>query len=211
MKKSLIILYFCLGCILSHGQTDIDKESVKWDRIKKIDYYHISTGIRVGGYNNALFALSLSSGFGTYRNLFNMDYGLQYSIVNPLGLGRSEQVSLQQIPLFVLVKINFFRQKDYCFFIGAGFEYVFCLSSKHYVDSDYTTDYHIGNSHSCISSKGGVRFENLEISVGCNYRLSPAFDQKYIYESVGYDYKGLKDYTFERFFFDLNIVYHFDL
>jgi hypothetical protein len=214
MKNKIIILFlFLLSSLASHSQSGSSIEDIRQQRLRKIDYYHLSFAFSAGGNVNHFAGIQLSAGFGSFRNFINADFGLRYNVMNPISYSDDERLSVHLLPLFVSMQINVFSFNNNSIFLGTELEYAISLQTRHhYPDGNhYDTDNKAGNNHFTLSGKIGAKIVNWEIYIKANYLLGPAFNQKYIFESTNYDYMLLKESLFERWQIGLAVVYHFNL
>ena len=58
-----------------------------------------------------------------------------------------------------------------------------------------------------MSAKLGVRLSRMDINIHYCYDLSPAINQKYIFETAKFDYDYVKANLYERYRIGLSISY----
>lgn len=180
-------------------------------RLDKIDYYHVGVGLDIAANCNYQLAPKMYVGIGSERNLFNINLGLKAAIVNPARASRTEYIRYYALPLFAEASANVFRWKGGSAYIGGGVSYVAALGADHHVGNGLTTheSYAIVNDRFSWHGSLGLRIRSWDVSGYYEYDLSPAFDQKYVYESFDYDYYELYNSIFERWRVGVSLVYNF--
>ena len=190
-----------------------ERDNIRWQRTHKIDYYHLSGGFLAHGGVNGDVGIQLSSGFGTHRNLLNMDYGVRYMWLNPLNVGNAELLSQYQLPLFLSGQVNVARMSNSSLFVGGEVEYVLSMLSWYrYGDGAISVrDKGLNNDHWTVAVCVGMRMKCFELAATVSYDLGPAFNQKYVFESREYDYESLRQSLRARYLVGLSLLYHFAL
>lgn len=202
----LTFLFFTLS-----AQTDSSQEAVRRQRISRIDFYHVSVGASVAMNRNYSVGPQISFGVGSFRNILNADVGIRYLFEGAFLQREAERVSLQQLPLFVSLNVNAIRWRTGCFYLGAEMAYIPTVVAQHRLpDGQLISDIHIGKNHFTPAAKLGFRQGDCDFSLFYEYDMKPSFDQKYIFETVGYDYDALKYSIFERMRMGLRFLYHFN-
>jgi len=209
MRFKILICVIWMSNMLAWGQNQKEQQVVRQKRIAMIHAHHIGMGVDANMYRNVHLAPRIFYGFGSYRNIFSFDVGAQYTFSHPLSVTNDEKVTAHYIAPFVAANIHFVKWNSGCAYAGAEFAYHFAISGDHYSPSSpiIVRDIHIGNHHSTIRAKAGVRFENWDLNAHFEYDLAPALNQKYIFESINYDYPSLKYALFERWRIGVAIAY----
>lgn len=194
------------------AQSVDDPAAVRNKRISHIDFYHVSVGASVAMNRNYSFGPQLSFGVGSYRNILNADVGIRYLFEGAFLQRGAERVSLQQLPLFVSLNVNAFRWRTGSFYLGAEMAYTPTVFAQHRLpDGQLVSDIHIGKNHFTPVAKLGFRQGDFDLCLFYEYDMKPSFDQKYIFETVGYNYDALKFSVFERMRMGLRFLYHFNI
>lgn len=202
----LTFLFFTLS-----AQTDSSQESVRRQRISRIDFYHVSVGASVAMNRNYSVGPQLSFGVGSFRNILNADVGIRYLFEGAFLQRGAERVSLQQMPIFVSLNVNAFRWRTGSFYLGAEMAYTPTVVAQHRLpDGQLVSDIQIGKNHFTPAAKLGFRQGDCDLSLFYEYDMKPSFNQKYIFETVGYDYDVLKYSIFERMRLGIRFLYHFN-
>lgn len=213
MKLLNIIVLLLLVPSSLFAQTPQEMEGVKSKRFNRIDMRHIGVGLETGVYENLYIGPKLFYGLGTFRNLFNMDGGLKYIYLRSLNNKYEESISVQFFSVFCSLNINPIRWNSGCMYLGGETSYnVVAAASHKEISSDVVThDYHIGNNHFVARGKIGARFDFWDINVYCDYNMAPSMNQKYIYESVDYNYDKLYATIHERYRIGVSVSYFIPL
>jgi hypothetical protein len=211
MNRLGVLLWMVLLVWSVSAQTDDSQEAVRRQRISRIDFYHVSVGASVAMNRNYSLGPQLSFGVGSFRNILNADVGIRYLFEGALLQRGAERVSLQQLPLFVSLHVNAIRWRTGSFYLGAEMAYVPTVVAQHRLpDGQLVSDIHIGKNHFTPAAKLGFRQGDCDFSLFYEYDMKPSFDQKYIFETVGYDYDALKYSIFERMRLGIRFLYHFN-
>lgn len=205
----LIIIFHLFAVLHVTAQTDPEKAAKRMERLRNVDYTHVGIGVETGGNKNWFVGPKVFYGIGSYRNTLNADIGISYLLTNPLGSNSNERIMLQQLPVFANLHLNIVRWPKGCMYIGGEVSYHLCVGSSHVLPAfDITeADAQIGRHYLSLAPCIGVRTDRLDIGAFCEYRFSPAVNQKYIFESQEYDYDVLHDSVFERFWVGLSVSY----
>ena len=195
------------------AQSFKEMEGIKSKRFNSIDMRHIGVGLETGVYENLYIGSKLFYGLGTFRNLFNMDGGFKYLYMKSLNNKHEESISAQFFSVFYSLSINPIRWDSGCMYLGGETSYnVVAAASHKEISSDVVAhDIHIGNNHFVARGKIGARFDLWDINLYCDYNLAPAMNQKYIYESVDYNYDKLYATIHERYRIGVAVSYFIPL
>ena len=193
------------------AQTQQEQFSLRQLRFNHIEYYHVGVGIEAGINENFLVGPRACVGIGSYRNLFCADVGLKLLWENLFTSSTKECVSQRQLPLFVSASVNALRWHRSAVYIGGEFAYHLQMGATHQLSDGKTSysDNQLANNHTSVSMKLGARLNNWDFCLFCQRDLSPAFNQKYVYESADYDYDTLHSTIFERMRFGICANYLF--
>ena len=208
---ALYALLFVLGRSISYSQTGTDRERILNRRLEKIGFYHLGLGIDVAGYKNYMFAPKVQFGIGSVRHLYNVDFGLKFAINNPYKSPKKEYIRFYTMPLFLSGNLSIIRWKQNNAYVGAEISYNIALGSSHHVN-DVTAEsdsYSIAKNHLSWQGKLGFRNRNWDFCCFYEYDLSPALNQKYVYESLSYNYFEVYDSIFERWRIGFGVIYNF--
>lgn len=211
MKLLFISILSVCACFLSFAQVSIDRDKVLDKRLDKINFYHIGTGLEIAGNHNYMLSPKVYLGFGSPRNLLNVDIGLKLSFNNPVRSANSEYIRFYSMPFFLSGSINAVKWKQNAIYVGAEVAYNIALGSG-YHSSNHTAEDNAGSvakSHASWQGKMGYRYKNWDLSFFYEDDLSPAIDQKKVYESAEYDYDMLHESIFERWRLGMSITYNF--
>ena len=205
----LLIVFYLLVASPAVAQNQQKKASLRQERFKKVDYYHAGVGIEAGLNENWYVGPRLFVGIGSYRNFLNADVGIGYQFYNLLCSSEKERMMLYQLPLFANMRLNVVRWSSGCVYIGGEAMYSLAVRGLHVVPhADVAeADNQLGKNHAMAAGMLGIRFNHWDFSLRYVYDISPAFNQKYVFESSSYDYDNLHASLFERSRFVLNISY----
>ena len=205
----LLIVFYLFVALPAVAQSQQKIASLRQDRFKKVDYYHVGVGIETGLNENWYIGPRLFVGIGSYRNFLNADVGIGYQFYNLLGSSEKERMMLYQLPLFANMRLNVARWSSGCVYMGGEAVYSLAVRGLNAVPhADVAeVDNQLGRNHAMAASMLGVRLNHWDFSLQYVYDLSPAFNQKYVFESSNYDYDSLHASLFERGRFVLNISY----
>lgn len=180
-------------------------------RLEKVEYYHIGVGMDVAGNENYTFSPKVYVGLGSCRNFYNIDLGFKIASSNLLKSSDAEYISYSFMPFFLSGSVNVVRWKQNCFYVGAELAYNVALGSRHHVnDINVAADDHsISQNHVSWQGQLGFRHKSWGVAVYYENDLSPALDQKYVYESPDYNYLKVYDSIFERSRIGLSVTYNF--
>ncbi len=209
-EKAIITLAFILIAVhLSYSQPINGKEIIKKDRIRKIDFYHSTIGIELSANKGLYGSPKLSFGVGSYRNLFNIDIGLKYKFGNPFYFDDKEHLAPQQLNSFILTQLNIISWQTNCFFIGGECDFCLPVTTIHHLPSSQIIEYdqEIGIKHFTAQINTGIKLDKWNLFFFYEYDLSPALDQKKVYESTLFNYDDLHDILFERNRLGVSIAY----
>lgn len=206
----IITLFCCLPLTLI-AQSKFEREKILNRRLDKIEYYHIGVGMDAAMNKNYQFSPKVFVGIGSSRNLFNVDMGLKLTFSNVFGESDDEYIRHYAMPIFVAGSINAVRWKQKNLYVGAEISYNVALGSRHIVFNQLleTDIASIAKNHFAWQGKLGFRNKDWDISAYYEYDLSPAIDQKYVYESPAYDYFNVYGSIFERWRIGVSATYNF--
>lgn len=194
----------------SFAQQTMDRDKILDKRLDKIYFYHFGIGMEVATKQNYMIAPKAYLGIGSNRNLINVDLGMKWTCSNPFSLGRSEYIQTYSVPIYLSGSINAIRWEQNAIYVGGEIAYNFAIGSDYHTTKllmeDNTSS--VANSHASWQGKLGCRYKSWDFSVFCENDLSPAVNQKYIYETDFYDYDELRELIFERCRFGLGIAYN---
>lgn len=211
MKNLFVALITLFAFLSSSAQAQIDRNKILDKRLDKIFFYHVGTGLEIGGHQNYMLSPKVYLGVGSNRNLFNADVGFKISFYNPVKPSDSEYIRYYTMPVFMSGSINAIRWKQNAIFFGAEITYNFELGSGHHCSVLQTEDdsHSVAKSHASWQGKLGYRHKSWEFSAFYEHDLSPAVNQKYVYESIDYNYDNLYDSIFERWRLGMSVTYNF--
>lgn len=212
MKRAIILLLLMLNMTLSgFAQTDKEVQHARQKRYSMIHAHHIGVGIETDLMENARISPRLYYSFGSFRNLFTIDAGLKYIYSHPMCHVTDEKVTGHYLSPFVAIDFHFAQWDKGCVFAGGEFAYNFNVTGEHYLPASNLRvgDKNIGNNHSSLRAKVGVRLENWVFNVHYEYDLAPSYNQKYIYETADYDFATLRPSLYERHRVGISIAYLF--
>lgn len=215
VRKAIFFLGLLLVSSASFCSSDDEalKENLRLRRNSMIDFYHIGLNMDLSAGINNTVDPGFFIGIGSFRNLFNADIGVSYSMKNIIPLDSEESVSVHQLKISLSAKVNCIRWRFGSVYLSPGIDWSMPLIAFHRtVASSYGyMDNSIGRC--CFSSclNLGIIWNRLDFSIFCRYDMSPSFNQKYIYESVDYNYHVLYDSIFDRDCFGIGIGYYFYL
>lgn len=209
-KKYSMAMLFLLLVSVSYSQTTKEKEMIIKERIRRIEFFHASFGIDVSANKNFYTSPWLSLGVGSFRNLLNADLGVKYTIGNPFFFDDKEHLVPQQLQLFAALQLNVLSWKTNCVFVGGSMAYGVPFAAFHHLPSSNIIEYdkEVGCRHFSTEICTGIRFDNWRMSLFYEYDLAPALNQKYVFESLNYDYDLMKDILFERGRFGFSVAYY---
>ena len=211
MKKLRFVAELLLLVWTMSAQTDDVAQAVRRQRIAHIDFYHVSGGAGFALNHNFCVGPQLSAGIGSFRNLLNGDFGVRYQFLGVFPRKGVESVSLQQLPVFLSLNLNVFRWKTGSLYLGGEMAFVPTVVAHHRLPAgQMVSDRQIGKNHFTPAAKLGVRVQQYDVSLFYEYDLKPSFNQKYIFETAGFDYDLLHAAIFERMRFGIRFLYHFD-
>lgn len=126
MKMKLVILLLLFVCPVI-AQTENEKAVIRHERLRMIDFYHVNVGVEVDAHNNQFMGPAISYGVGTYRNLLNLDFGIKYIMVNPIGRNGEERISVHYLPVWAATNVNLLRWHQGSVYVGGGYPIVLLL------------------------------------------------------------------------------------
>ena len=210
MNRLLGIVLCCSICNLSSARTQIDRNRILDERLNRIDFYHIGVGVDVAAKQNYMLAPKVYAGIGSNRNLINADFGIKVALSNPFGYAGKEHIRCCAIPLFVSGSLNAVRWRQNSAYVGAEISYSLPVSSSHFGGGISGTARHtLASAHFSWQGKVGIKCRCWDFSVFYENDLSPAINQKYVYESPSFDYFTLRESIFERWRLGISISYSF--
>lgn len=187
-------------------------DGLRLKRWRMINKYHFSTGVGAEYNVNTIVTPRLSFGMGSFRNLLNADAGVGYEMVNPVAVKGKESLVLHRVSPFVSTTVNAIRWRTGSLYVGGDMAYAVNLRTRHHrPDGLSLNDPNIAIHHLIASAKSGIRFGYFDVCLYYCYDLSPAFGQKYIYESAEYDFNTLEKSIYERYRIGIRITYHITL
>lgn len=213
IRKTIPLLFLIFMATALFAQTAEEKERIKRQRLRTIDLYHLSVGMDSHFNRNAFFSPKVSVGMGSFRNRVNADIGVRYTIGGSVFFDYEESILLHQLPIFVSVQFNFVSWRTNCAYLGTEIAYHIPITASHHILSTGTviTDNKIGHAHGSGRIKAGIRINRWDASLFYEYDFAPMMNQKYVYETPGYDYDILRDALFERSRGGFSISYSFIL
>lgn len=198
LKQLFILTLFMAMSAMLMAQTPAEKVRLKKKRLGSIERYHANVGLETAFNNNLIVAPKISIGYGSTINLFNIDLGVKYKVVNSLFFDDSKHLTIHQTAFFVSAQCNVASWNFNCVYIGAEMDYCMPVFNKT-----------IANEHYSGRGYVGVNYRKLNIGAYCEYDLAPMMNQKYVYESDQYDYESLRGSLFERMRVGISITYNF--
>ena len=209
-RRCLFIVALLLAVPVA-GQNG-DGNKLRLQRWRMIDLYHFSSGVAVEHNANTIVAPRVSLGMGSFRNLLNADIGVGYEIVNPLPRKGMEGLGLHRVAPFVSVTTNIIRWRRGSIYLGGDMAYLLNVRTRHRLPDGLSLhDPDIAQFHFSVSAKCGLRLDYWDFSLYYSYDLSPAFGQKHIYETTGYDFYALEPSIYERSRIGIRVTYHLTL
>lgn len=211
LKYLYINTIFLLLSSYSYAEIYNERLRILDKRINKVQFYHLGVGIDISYNNNYLFAPKVFIGIGSNRNLYNLDVGVKIECSNLFGTRSEEYIRYYHMPFFLSASLNAIRWKDNSFYIGAEILYNISLGSTHHVKKAYkvTSNQNVSNNHVSCQVKLGFRCKCWDFSTYYENDFSPALDQKYVYESIEYDYLKVYPSIFERSRIGVCFAYNF--
>lgn len=213
MKLLNITVLFLLISSSLYAQTAKEIEGIRSKRFNRIDMKHFGVGLETGVYENLYLGPKLFYGMGTFRNLFNIDGGFKYMFCSSMYNKYEESISGQFFSVFCSLNFNPIRWNTGCMYLGGETSYnVVAAASHKEISSDVVAhDIRIGNNHFVARGKIGARLDLWDINLYCDYNLAPAMNQKYIFESVDYNYDKLYASIHERYRIGISVSYFIPL
>lgn len=210
MRIVRLIIFFLLFTVLHvTAQTDPEKAAIRMERLRNVDYMHVGMGVETGGNKNWFVGPKVFYGIGSYRNTLNADIGISYQFTNLFGSSSNERIMLQQLPVFANLHLNIMHWTTCCMYIGGEAAYYFAVKGVHHLPLSEVTENEnsLGKSHATVAGLLGVRLSRWDFSLRYAYDLSPSMNQKFVFESAGYDYDYLYSSLFERSRFAFSVSY----
>lgn len=206
----IFILSILISCP-SYAQSQKERRRIMDNRLDKIEFYHLGIGLDVSGNENYILSPKIYVGIGSNRNLYNLDLGLKLSCSNIKRSTPKEYISSYYLPFFLSGNLNFIRWEKKCIYAGAEISYNIALGSRHHVnriiaDTDQRS---IADNHPAWQGKLGFRNKYWDFTIYYENDLSPALNQKFVYESISYDYLQLYNSIFERSRLGISVSYNF--
>lgn len=198
LKQLFILTLFMAMSAMLMAQTPAEKVRLKKKRHGSIERYHANVGLETAFNNNLIVAPKISIGYGSTINLFNIDLGVKYKVVNSLFFDDSKHLTINQTAFFVSAQCNVASWNFNCVYIGAEMDFCTPVFNKT-----------IANEHFSCRGHVGVKYRKLNIGAYYEYDLAPMMNQKYVYESDQYDYQSLRSSLFERSRVGISITYNF--
>ncbi len=206
----LVWMLFITSNIAIAQPTPKEQEALRKKRLNKVEFYHMGVGLETGISHNFVFGPVIYGGIGSFRNLINADIGLKLLWTNPAGSSSKERISHLHLPIFAHLSLNLLRWQNGSAYIGGEFDYHLYLNATHHLPTGGSiSDKDLSHSYASVGPRLGVRFNRWNIQVFYEWDLSPAFEQKYVYESSDYNYDALHDALFNRSRFGLSVSYVF--
>ena len=217
---------FAIGCWLLAAGVCMGQRS--WTetveaRRSKIDFQHFMLGTELAWNENTVVGLMLGEGLGSRFSPWGADFTVHYRIVNPLAgvlpvVGNNSSVVLQNLQASLSGQLHVVRADSYSLFVGAETALTLNVGKAHAPSlqpgtgaaqdgASMVRDGNIGRNHLSVTGKMGIRSDHWECSLFCEYDMQPMINQKYLFESVDYDYESLRSSIRERFRFGLRLSY----
>lgn len=205
--KILIILLMISQSVVAQSSKDVRRLRTK--RLRMIEIHHIGMGLDFDSNDNHYLSPYVYYGIGSYRNIINMDVGFRYKVSNPFKLSQDESISVKNLSSFFSVDFNIIRWNLGSAYVGAEVSYCLPITANHRLSaSDIVVyDKNIGRNHWHTRVVLGAKFSKWDINVHYDCNLAPMIDQKYIYESLDYDYDKLVGNLYERYRLGVEISY----
>lgn len=200
MKIKRTIFAICailMLCTAAHAaEPDKDPSAEKMSRI---GMFRIGVGCGVAGWNNINVTPGITFGLGSYRNVVNGELGLKYNATIPLKAGLQDLTN-HHLTLSAALLVNYWRWNRNCLYVGAEIDGNFNVGNLPY------------SSHSAaVAGVLGIKVQALDISLRYEYDIVPRYNQKYIYETEGYDYDAAHSTIFERMRAGVTLTYYFTI
>ena len=213
MKFLSILVLIILSLQSLHAQTTVDVENIKTRRFKRIGLQHCGVGVESSANKNLHATLKSFYSIGSHKNLINTYVGCKYTFSTPFFINNADAIYGQHIGAFADLHFNIIRGQNWCTYIASEMVYNFAIISSY---ENRTTgrvikDSNIAKDYSRLNGKIGVRFKHWDVSIQYGYNLSPAINQKYVFESWEFDYDSVLGLLYERHFVGLSLSYHIQL
>ena len=209
MRRQLLILLLFIPLPAFSQTHDKQAQAMRDKRYSMIHVHHVGIGAGAAMLTNLRASARVYYGFGSYRNLANVDAGVKYTYCYPLLHTDGEKVAGHYVSPFVAATLNCVRWERGSMYIGGEAAYNFGVAADHYIPATSMVEHdRQAVAHHCsVQGKIGVRLEHWDIGVHFEYDLAPAYNQKYIFETPAYDYYSMHSSLFERYRVGLNAAY----
>lgn len=209
MKILIIVTPLLLLASSIFAQSSKEKDIIRSKRFSRVEMRHIGVGVETGIYHNLYIGPKFYYGIGSFRNIINIDGGLKYLYCVSLDHQSTESLSAHFFSVFGSLNLNPIRWNSGCLYVGSEISYNLVASANHKLTSSEleTHDNRIGENHFVLRGKMGARLNLWDFNVFFDYNLAPAMNQKYIYESINFDYDQLYSSIHERYRLGVAVSY----
>lgn len=210
---SILVAILIAPYCLAYG-ADKDTKSIKSQRFQSVGLYNIKISGEGGGFREShLASLRVDFCLGSRFTLWGAGVGVGYRVANPFTLGSKESVSARHIPFFLSAELHPLRFKTGYLYLGTEAIFNLSIGGRHFLPAEKHRQRDSNLSSNCITGRAnlGVKFHNFAVYTFFEYDMQPSFNQKYIYETLAYDYRALKNTIFERYRLGIGLSYYFNL
>lgn len=190
-----IILIFISTLSLGQSRTYTSKDVTK--RLNKAAIHHL--GIGVGAEMNSSFGVNsdIIYRYGNRRQFLNYSGSIMF--------GKSfrtevlPDITTWQFSMDGGVLENILSTSVVSIYLSETVGFNIPFATNYYKYSETVRDNSITKNYISGRLSLGFTFNNWDISFYCKYDLAPIYNQRYIYETINYDYFALRQRINERF------------
>ena len=163
----------------------------RWSTVTLKNFFNLGLGLEYEMWHNLGYGPRLECRFGTDWQLINGAIGIKVLSYNNIGkdLYKRDMVSYTAIPFFADARVNLYSSDHIGVHADAELAFTLVTNEIYHNGIDiYDTNKELGNHHFTTSIRIGTRIDNIDMGIYVKYDTKPVLNQKYIYETIGYDY-----------------------
>ncbi len=203
MAKSILLLLICF-CQLAQAQEFSRSDVAR--RLNRSSVYHLGIGCQGEVCDNVSVGPSVSFVYGNRRQVLCLQGMLSYDCY--LRTNKLPEISFGQFSVEGGLIENIVRTPVLSMYVSESMLYTVPFSSRYHDAAGVVRDQGLVNVNYSGKLSLGIMFNNWNISLYAKYAFTPIFSQKYIYETVGYDYYKLKSEIERCLRFGVSLLYY---
>lgn len=203
--RTFIITFLIFLSFLSYGHSREFTRQEVHNRLNKTSLHHLGIGMGMEMNRNNLINTELIYRYGNKRQTINSFCFIEFSRTFPKNLDPC--VSFWQYSMGCGISENIIKSYVGTLYLAESVSIDIPFSAR-YHDMEYVyADKGLVKFHLSGKIRLGFALNNFDVSLFSEFDMMPTFNQKYIFETIGYDYYAIRSLINERFRLGVSIVY----